>query len=183
MQALVVIDMQRWMFQLPERAAQLKALVPLINKLAADFAAARLPVFDVRVVHKADRSTWSRLMLKYDHPCLIEGTDDAKPVDGLHMPASVRLLLKRANSAFVATDFEEQLRSLRVDKIVLAGAFIDGCVGLTAADAAQRGFDVVIVEDAVAHCNDGHRRALTEWLIAMYELTVTKADAVIRAAS
>ena len=61
MQALAVINMQRWMFRLPERAAQLPTLVPAINKLAADFTAAALPVFDVRVVHKADRSTWSRL--------------------------------------------------------------------------------------------------------------------------
>ena len=74
MQALAIIDMQRWMFRLPERAAQLPALVPAINRLAVDFEASGLPVFNVRVVHKADRSTWSRLMLEYDYPCMIEGT-------------------------------------------------------------------------------------------------------------
>jgi len=52
MQALAVIDMQRWMFRYPERAAQLGRLVPVINALAANFAAAGLPEFDVRVVHK-----------------------------------------------------------------------------------------------------------------------------------
>src|SRR6266849_7305623 len=108
MQALAVIDMQRWMFQRQERAAQLAGLLPPINKLTADFVLAGLPVFDVRVIHKADRSTWSRLMLKYDMPCL----------------------------------------------------------------------EVVIVEDAIAYCEDGHRVALIEWLIAMYELTIMKADAV-----
>jgi nicotinamidase-related amidase len=74
MHALAIIDMQRWMFRLPERAAQLPSLVPVINKLAADFEASGLPVFNVHVVHRADRSTWSRLMLKYDYPCMIEGT-------------------------------------------------------------------------------------------------------------
>jgi len=178
MQALAVIDMQRWMFQRQERAAQLAGLLPPINKLTADFALAGLPVFNVRVIHKADRSTWSRLMLKYDVPCLIEGTAEAEPVDGLDLPAAARLIRKTANSVFLGTNFEEELRALNVDRLVLAGAFIDGCVGLTAADAAQRGFEVVIVEDAIAYCKDGHRVAIIEWLVAMYELTVSKADAV-----
>ena len=181
MQALAVIDMQRWMFHGPERAeraAQLPTLVPVINALAARFAAARLLVFDLRVVHKADRSTWSRLMLKYDVACLIEGTTDVELVDGLRMPASARFMSKHANSAFLATDFEQQLRTHGVEQLVLAGAFIDGCVALTAADAAQRGFEVVIVEDAVAHCDQGHRAVMLEWLVAMYELGVTTADAL-----
>jgi nicotinamidase-related amidase len=114
MQALALIDMQRWMFRLPERAAQLPAVVPAINKLVADFEASGLPVFNVHVVHKADRSTWSRLMLKYDYPCMIEGTSDIEPVDGLAMPGSARDIRKRANSAFLGTDFEEQLRNLDV---------------------------------------------------------------------
>jgi nicotinamidase-related amidase len=176
MQALVIIDMQRWMFRLPERAAQLGALVPAINQLAADFAASGLPVFDVRVVHKADRSTWSRLMLMYDQACLIEGTEDVELVAGLEMPAGARFVPKCANSAFLGTDLAQELRGLKVDKLILAGAFIDGCVGLTAADAAQRGFEVVIAEDAIAHCNARHRATIIEWLVAMYELRTTAAD-------
>src|SRR5216683_253360 len=126
MRALAIIDMQRWMFRLPERAAQLPSLVPTINRLAADFEASGLPVFNVYVVHKADRSTWSRLMLKYDYSCMIEGTADIELVDGLDMPASARLIRKTANSAFYGTNFEEQIRALGVDRLLLAGAFIDG---------------------------------------------------------
>jgi nicotinamidase-related amidase len=92
------------------------------------------------------------------------------------MPAAARFIPKPANSAFVATDFAEQLRTHKVDRLVLAGAFIDGCVALTAANAAQRGFEVVIVEDAIAHCDQRHRAVMLEWLVAMYELEVTKTD-------
>jgi nicotinamidase-related amidase len=178
MQALAVIDMQRWMFRQPERAAQLPAVVPVINRLVERFASAGLPIFDIRVVHKADRTTWSRLMLKYDFACLIEGTGDIDLVDGLKMPSSVRFVPKRANSAFLDTDFEQQLRTHGVDSLVLAGAFIDGCVALTAADAAQRGFDVVIVEDAIARCDEHHGATLIEWLRSMYELETVRADAL-----
>ncbi len=178
MQALAIIDMQRWMFRLPERAAQLAVVTPSINRLAAKFTAAGLPVFDVRVVHKADKSTWSRLMLKYDYACMIEGTADVDPVDGFDLPASARLVCKLANSAFLGTNFEEQLRALEVENLVLAGAFIDGCVGLTAADAAQRGFEVVLVEDAMAHRDERHRDMMVEWLVSMYQLTVSKAPSL-----
>ena len=152
MQALAIFDMQRWMFRLPDRAAQLRALVPALNRLAAQFAASGLPVFDVGVFHRADRSTWSRLMLKHDYACMIEGTADAEPVDGLDLPATRRLIRKTANSAFLGTDFEAQLQRLKVAKLVLAGAFIDGCVGLTAADAAQRVDAAEISWAAISPC-------------------------------
>jgi nicotinamidase-related amidase len=170
-QALAVIDMQRWMFRLPERAAQLAPLVPTINRLAAGFAAAGLPLFDVRTAHKPDRSTW-----------MIEGTPDVEPVDGLNIPIAARPVIKTANSAFLATDFEQQLRDLKVEKLVLAGVFIDGCVGLSAADAAQRGFEVILTQDAIGHCDGGHRPVIIEWLVSMYELAVKTADETLEAA-
>jgi nicotinamidase-related amidase len=117
-------------------------------------------------------------MLKYDVPCLIEGTGDVDLVDGLRMPAAAQFVPKRANSAFFETDFERRLRAHKVERLVLAGAFIDGCVALTAADAAKRGFDVAMVTDAVAHCNADHRAAIIEWLIAMYELETMQASAL-----
>jgi nicotinamidase-related amidase len=183
MHALAIIDMQRWMFRLPERAAQLPSLVPVINKLAADFEASGLPVFNVHVVHKADRSTWSRLMLKYDYPCMIEGTADVELVDGFELPPSARSVAKRANSAFLGTNFEEQLRSLEVRSLVLAGAFIDGCVGVTAADAEQRGFEVILAQDAMACCDAGRRDMMIEWLISMFELTTMNADTISKVTS
>ena len=177
-QALLIVDMQRWMFRTPERAAQLPAVVPAINALAADFSASGVPVFEVRVAHKADRSTWSRLMVKYDVSCMIEGTEDVERVHGLAIPPSATTISKRANSAFFGTDLESRLRALGVQRVVLTGAFLDGCIGLTAADAAQRGFDVVLVNDAIAHRNERHRTVIVEWLVSMYELTPTTAEAV-----
>jgi nicotinamidase-related amidase len=178
MQALIIVDMQRWMFRHPERAAQLPAIVPTINRLAASFAANEWPIFSIGVVHTADRSTWTRLMLKSGQPCLIEGTADVEPVDGLFVPLSARAMSKRSNSAFFGTDLEAQLRALNVATLVLTGAFIDGCVGLTAADAAQRGFEVIIVEDGICHCDRRHGTTLIEWLVAMYQLRIEKSAAI-----
>jgi nicotinamidase-related amidase len=181
MQALAVVDMQRWMFRFPERRAQLPALVPALNRLAAAFEAAGHPVFEIGVYHKPDRSTWSRLMLKHNYACLIEGSPDTEPVQGLALPPTRRLVRKTANSAFVRTAFDDQLRAMNVTKLFLAGAFMDGCVGLTAADAAQRGFEVCLVDDAIAHADERYRDTIMEWLAGLYEMTATTTEAICAA--
>ena len=178
MQALAIVDMQRWMFRFPERRAQLPTLVPALNRLAAAFSARGHPVFEVAVFHKPDRSTWSRLMVKHNYACLIEGSPDAELVQGLALPPTRRLIRKTANSAFLRTDLEDQLRAMNVTKLYLAGAFMDGCVALTAADAAQRGLEVCLVDDAIAHANERYRDTIMEWLAGLYELTATTTEAI-----
>jgi nicotinamidase-related amidase len=178
MQALAIVDMQRWMFRFPERRAQLPTLVPALNRLAARFHANGCPVFEVGVYHKPDRSTWSRLMIKHNHACLIEGSPDTELVQGLCLPPTRRLIRKTANSAFLRTDFEDQLRAMNVTQLFLAGAFMDGCVALTAADAAQRGIEVCLVDDAIAHANERYRDTIMEWLAGLYELSATTTEAV-----
>ena len=171
MLGLVIIDMQRWMFRHPERAAQIGSLITNINVLTKMFEH-RLPIFNVRTIHKADRSTWSRQMLKHDYPCLIEGTEDARLVDGYRLPEGAIQIVKTANSAFLGTNFETQLMTAGVTGLALTGVFIDGCVGLTAADAAQRGFDVAFVEDAIGHARADRRSAILNWLAEDYELRI-----------
>ena len=109
-------------------------------------------------------------MLKYDYPCLLEGTPDADPVEGFCPPSNAKRIVKRAHSAFLRTDFEETLRSDRVTRLVLSGVFIQGCVGLTAADAAQRDFEVTLVEDAIGHGSVNERAPFFNWLLEDYEL-------------
>ena len=169
MLGLAIIDMQKWMFRYPERAAQIDLLNQNINAISEAFAAG-FPIFDVRTIHKADRSTWSRLTRKYNYPCLIEGTEDIRPVDGYRLPERAIQITKTANSAFLGTDFETQLTAAGVTELALAGVFIDGCVGLTAADAAQRGLEVVFIDDAIGHTRANRRSAILNWLTDDYEL-------------
>ncbi len=178
MLALVIIDMQRWMFRTPDRLAQVGTMLPVIESLASRFTQAKLPIYDVVTVHQPDRSTWSRLMLKYDYACLIEGTADVEPVEGYEAPPSAIRVVKTQNSAFLYTDFETTLRADGVTGLFLAGVFMDGCVGLTAADAAQRRFDVACVSDAIGHIDATMRPSMQKWLHHMYEIDhIRAADA------
>jgi nicotinamidase-related amidase len=181
MRGLVVIDMQNWMFRTPERAVQVAPLVANINALAAAFSVAGLPVFDVRTIHKGDRSTWSRLMLQYDYPCLLEGTDEAALVADLVLPADAQVVVKTRNSAFLGTDFAAVLAAGGIDELVLTGVLIDGCVGLTSADAAQRGIAVTFVDDAIGHAVAARRATLFEWLTSAYELSLVTTVQIVAA--
>ncbi|PFG34417.1 cysteine hydrolase family protein [Sanguibacter antarcticus] len=53
-------------------------------------------------------------------------------------------------SGFVDTPLDSVLRNLRVDTLLLAGVNADQCVLATLMDAANIGYDVVMLEDAVA---------------------------------
>ena len=76
-------------------------------------------------------------------------------------PDQIHRLDKRRYSAFCGTPLELILRQEGVELIELAGVCTDICVLHTAVDAYNRGFKVVIHENAVASFNaDAHKVAL-----------------------
>jgi nicotinamidase-related amidase len=87
------------------------------------------------------------------------GTFEHEVIAGL-APADGELVIdKNTSSAFNSTGFEWLLRNLEVETLVLAGMATDMCVETTARDAADRGFNVIVVEDATATFFEHHHRA------------------------
>ena len=75
-------------------------------------------------------------------------------------PASGELVLdKNTSSAFNSTGIEWLLRNMDVETLVVAGMATDMCVETTARDAADRGFNTILVEDATATFFEHHHRA------------------------
>jgi nicotinamidase-related amidase len=66
---------------------------------------------------------------------------------------------KNTSSAFNSTGIEWFLRNMDVTTLVVAGVATDMCVETTARDAADRGFDVIVVEDATMTYYEHHHRA------------------------
>ncbi|ALS28428.1 isochorismatase family cysteine hydrolase [Paenibacillus cisolokensis] len=68
---------------------------------------------------------------------------------------------KTRYSAFCGTDLEQRLRARGITELHLAGVCTDICVLHTAVDAYNRGYAIVVHEDAVASFNpQGHEWAL-----------------------
>lgn len=57
---------------------------------------------------------------------------------------------KLTKGAFNSSNLDVFLRNFRVQQLVVAGVATNACVALTAQDAADRGYGVVIVDDACA---------------------------------
>ena len=87
------------------------------------------------------------------------GTFEHEVIAGLAPAAGELVIDKNTSSAFNSTGFEWLLRNLDVETLVLAGMATDMCVETTARDAADRGFNVILVEDATATFFEHHHRA------------------------
>lgn len=75
--------------------------------------------------------------------------------------AEIYWMDKTRYSAFNGTDLELKLRERGITELHLIGVCTDICVLHTAVDAYNKGFDIIIHEDAVASFNpDGHVWAL-----------------------
>ncbi|BAC12521.1 pyrazinamidase : nicotinamidase [Oceanobacillus iheyensis HTE831] len=75
---------------------------------------------------------------------------------------------KTRYSAFAGTDLELKLRERGIEEVHLVGVCTDICVLHTAVDAYNKGFRIVIHQDAVASFNQvGH-----EWALGHFEQSI-----------
>jgi nicotinamidase-related amidase len=87
------------------------------------------------------------------------GTFEHELIEAL-APADGELVLdKNTSSAFNSTGIEWLLRNMGVEALVVVGMATDMCVETTARDAADRGFEVIVVEDATITFFERHHRA------------------------
>lgn len=71
-------------------------------------------------------------------------------IDSCRPGAAEIVLRKFSTSAFTTTGLDALLHNLDVANLVVCGTATDACVGLTARDAADRGYVTVLAADATA---------------------------------
>ncbi len=87
------------------------------------------------------------------------GTPDHQ-IDTRLAPRQGELVLdKNTSSAFHSTAVDLHLRTMKIETLVIAGIASDMCVFMTALDAADRGFHVIIAEDACTTIDPGSHEA------------------------
>jgi nicotinamidase-related amidase len=72
------------------------------------------------------------------------------------------VLSKTCGSAFKGTNIEYLLRNMARERVVVVGVVTGSCVQATACDAAERGFETLVVEDATATWNDEMQQSAVE---------------------
>ena len=80
----------------------------------------------------------------------IKGTLEHAVIEELKPEGNDLVINKTSYGAFNSTGVDSILRHLRVESLVITGVGTDICVETTARDAADRGYNCVLVEDACA---------------------------------
>lgn len=192
--ALLVIDMQRYFVRpdyqfgrlfekmLPGATAgyfeRVRArVVPNIKRLQAHFRSQRLPIFYTAcgswTNDGKDLPLW---MKELDHLGLdllgkriIPPTSDPSwQIDDSVAPVAGEVVLNKPSSGvFASTKLDESLHNMAIKSLIVTGLTSSVCVGLGAREAANRGFQVIIAEDACTELSEElHRGALQSFAMA-----------------
>jgi nicotinamidase/pyrazinamidase len=169
--ALIVIDVQRDF--LPGGALAVPEgdqVVEPLNRYVRFFASRSLPVFASRDWHPANHCSFAEQGGPWPAHC-VQGTSGAQFVPQLNLPEGVQVISKatqpdrEAYSDFSQPDFDERLRREGVRRLFVGGLATEFCVLATVRDALARGYDVVLLTDAIRAIDrqpgDG-RRAVDE---------------------
>lgn len=176
-EALLLVDLQVDYFEAPALRSCRDTLVRVCRDLVARAREAGAPVFEVRTVHRPDRSTWSLNMLEDDCGVAVEGTHGVDALPGLDVDGAIPVHKDR-DSAFHHTGLEAMLRKRGVGSIALAGVSTESCIALTASDAYARDLRVVLVEDALASAEPRHHDHALSLLAEQYRQPVVRAAEV-----
>lgn len=146
--ALLIIDVQRELFEKTTPIYEVDTLLANIRLLVDKAHAAKAPVFYVQ--HSTDK-------------VLVEGTDGWKLHPTLTPLPTDHFIRKHHGNAFEDTPLKAELDALHVRRVVVAGLVTQGCVQATCNGAHELGYDVVLVKDAHSNYNAKARDVINEW--------------------
>ncbi|GHO49282.1 cysteine hydrolase family protein [Ktedonospora formicarum] len=165
--ALIVIDIQMYMFSPENPVYQGELLLEKIGSLQEKAHRAEVPIIYVqqgrpRKGHPLEMGSpgWQL------HPILVPGPQDI-------------IIQKQMPSTFYQTTLDEYLSTHRIKKLVIAGIQTELCVDTTCREASDKDYDVTLVKDAhstwtreelaapqiIAH----HNSLLGDWFVTVEE--------------
>ena len=136
------------------------AVIPVLNRYAERFAAAGAPVFASRDWHPAKTSHFKAYGGVWPPHC-VQGTPGAELHPQLTLPSDAAIISKGmdpnedAYSCFQSETgdgmpFPATLGELGVGRLFVGGLATDYCVKSTVVDGVREGFEMVVLEDAIA---------------------------------
>jgi nicotinamidase-related amidase len=146
--ALVVIDVQKGLFEKSTPIYGADQVLENINRLIAAARQAGVPVIFVQ--HSNENT-------------LVKGSDDwqlhpkIKPLEG------EEVIHKIHGNAFQATNLREVLENWKVGRLVVTGLVTHGCVRATCLGAIDEGYKVVLVRDGHSNYSKDAPQLIEKW--------------------
>lgn len=163
--ALVVIDVQKIMFAIPNfQPHDGEAVVDRIAALVSKARASGTPVFFVQ--HHDPKGEHMK-----------PGAPGFPFVDKLTPQPSDDVTVKTRSSAFHGTDFDARLKAAGIDHLIVTGMQSEYCVDSAIRGAYERGYKVTLVSDA--HSTGDTKQAKAETIIAIQNATMADSFATV----
>lgn len=157
-----------------------KFVVPNTQKLLAAFRAAGAPVIFITYgAETPDASDVARHIRAFVQATGNKiGNPEHDIVDALQPLDHEPVLNKTTMGAFGSTGIDSRLRALGVTEIVVVGVSTNNCVGMTAMEAADKGYGVVLVSDATGTCSDRMQNAFEEMFLRLWGRVLTAEETI-----
>ena len=117
-----------------------------------------LPIFATRDWHPPDHCSFKKQGGPWPPHCIVDSRG-AEFSSELSLPPSAVVISKGievekdAYSGFEGTDLDERLRSAGINRLLIGGLATDYCVLNTVKDAVKQGYEVLLLQDAIAAVN------------------------------
>jgi nicotinamidase-related amidase len=178
--ALVTIDMQYydahpdgWVGRVARQAGReellrarwenIERIAPRVRRLQDAFRAAGQEVVHVRIryrTHDARDAGVAHMPAADFEPVPRQPLDD-ELLPEVAAQGDEMIFDKTSSSVFSTSTFDDVMRRMGIDHLVMTGIVTEGCVELSARDAADRGYAVTLVSDACASSTmEAHEDAL-----------------------
>ena len=161
---LVIVDVQNY-------SSKNRAILPMCVQLRDFFHKHSLEVIYLRVgsflperrdMHPKRALSWVRLPGDAPGPEVYPGTHNHQIMNELAPLAGELVIDKNSSGAFNSSAIDRYLHALGLQNLVFCGSATSRCVDNTARGAADRGYNVMLVEDACVdpvdrnHCTTIH---------------------------
>ena len=172
---LIVIDMlndflDRW------TPASRQRLVKSIEELVSIMRSFGHPVVWVRQEFEPDLQDAFPEMRAKQIRITIKGTAGCQIVPELDVTAGDTVIIKKRYSAFYGTDLDQLLDGLRPDAVILAGINTHACIRMTAIDAYQRDWPVVVATDCIGSYDQEHHAVSLRYMKDKIASLMTNAE-------
>jgi nicotinamidase/pyrazinamidase len=133
-------------------------IIPVLNDYIKRFQAAKGHIFASRDWHPSNHMSFKEQGGLWPSHC-IQQTDGAKFSQKLKLPSGTIIISKatdpkkEAYSVFDNTNFADQLKMLRIERLFVGGIATDYCVLNTVVDARNLGYNTIVLIDATLGIN------------------------------
>ncbi|MEO1304052.1 MAG: isochorismatase family cysteine hydrolase [Pseudomonadota bacterium] len=172
---LLVIDMQND-FLSRFNASERQHLFDRTNELVALCRQKRADIIWIYQTFKPDLSDAFLEMRDHNIPNVIEGTPGAEIAAALDVQDHDRRLLKKRYSGFFETPLSTELAQIDPDLLILAGVNTHACIRMTAIDAYQRDFRVVLASDCISSPDKEHAAVTLRYMKDKMARVMANAD-------